>query len=475
MSSINVISGGLDVGTIVDQLMQIERQPETLMQNQVTLNNNKVTAFQTLNTKLSTLLDKVNTLIYKGGDSNSLSVPSSFQDRLQQSIFSARQAASSDDKTVSVTATQGTASGTYAITVSSLAQARTMASSNFADADTTSAGTGTLVFQVGTGDPVTVTIDSTNNTLTGIRNAINAADAGVTATIINDGSGSPYRLLLTSNDTGTANAFTVTNNLSGGTDLGLTETQAAADAVFTVNSIAITKSSNTISDVIDGVTLNLKALTSSPVSITVTNDVDSIVSAFKDFATAYNDLNSFFSSQFTYNATTKTAGVLSGDSTVRDVQSRVQQLLTQSVSNSFTDYRILTQLGFSIGRDGTLTVDETKLRSVLSSNLKGVAGLMLGVEDSLQGGEQSVLVRMRAALKGITDPLEGPIHSATDSLNQSIKNLKDSISSFEERMTIVQERLTEEFNQADQALRLLSVNQASLANQLASLSNIKSG
>ncbi|HYK88171.1 MAG TPA: flagellar filament capping protein FliD [Acidobacteriota bacterium] len=473
MGSVNLIGGGLDVGTIVDQLMQIERQPETIMQNQITQNNNKVTAFQTLNTKLSSLLDKLNSFIYNGGDSNSLLMPSSFQDRLQQSLFSARNAVSSDDSTVSVSSTQGTAGGTYGITVSQLALAKTMASANFADATTTSAGTGTLVIQTGSADPVTVTIDSSNNTLTGIRNAINSANAGVTATIINDGSASPYRLIVASNETGTSNAFTLTNNLTGGTSLALTQTQAAVDANFTVNSISITKSSNTVSDVIDGVTLNLKALTSTPVSVTVTNDIDSIVSAFKDLASAYNDLNSFFNAQFTYNSTTKTAGLLSGDFTVRDVQSRVQQLLTQGITNGLSSYGVISQLGLTFGRDGALTVDETKLRNLLSTDMKGVAGLMLGSGDSADG-EKSILISLQAALKGITDPLSGPIHSATDSLNKSTASIQDEISKFEERMTVVQEQLTEQYSQADQALKLLSLNQAALSNQLASLTKIGS-
>ncbi len=472
MSSINVISGGLDVTTIVEQLMEIERQPEKLMQNLITKNNNKATAFQNLNTRLSTLLNKINKLIYKAGDSDSLLMPSSFEDRLQQSIFSARKAASSDDTLVSATGTQGTASGTYAIAVSSLAQARTMASANVADADTTTFGTGTLSFQIGTDEAVSVTIDSSNNTLTGIRNAINAADAGVTATIINDGSATPYRLIIASNETGSENAFALTDNLSGGTALAMAETQAAGDATFTVNSISITKSSNTISDVIDGVTLDLKAQTASAVTITVSTDIDAIVSAFKELASAYNDLNTFFSSQFTYNAATKTAGLLSGDSTVRGVQSKVQQLFTQSVSNDFTDFGVISQIGFSVGRDGTVTVNETKLRDLLSSDPEGVAGLVLGTEDSLTG-EQSILVRMQTALEGITDPLEGPIHNATDSLNRSTSDLNDQISKFEDRMAIVEQQLLDQYNRADQALRLLTVAQASLSSQLSTLSNYK--
>jgi len=656
-SSINVVNPAIDVQSIVDNLIQVARQPETVMRNRATACSNKVAAFQTLNTKLSAFMDKVTGILYNGD--TPLLTPYSFQDRLDGSIFSLRKAASSDDAAVAATASQGTASGAYAITVTSLAQAKTMASANFADTDTTSAGTGSLVIQVGSGSPVTVTIDDSNKTLAGIRNAINNASAGVTATIINDGSSSPYRLLITSNQSGTANAFTLTNNLSGGTNLSLTQTQAAADAQFTVNSISITKSSNTISDVLDGVTLNLKSLTSAPVTVTVSSDIDSIVSSFKDFANAYNDLNTFYSAQFKYDATNKKAGVLSGDFTVRSVQSRIQQLLTQSISNGFTSYGVITQIGFNFNNDGSLTVNETKLRNILATDITGVAALMLGngspaqvdggsVTDSratyngktsatqagtyaiqvtglaeqafvvgqksftqldsdetltithgsivttvdLLNGDAfeavlskinsaltangdtvtaaddgsgkikistnnygsaqsisvtstrtgnpdnstgfgnnpsdsgidiagtinshdavgsgltltgatghpeeglnltiaqtttgsygsatvtlatpadegaSILSNLQTALKGITDPLQGPIHNATDSLNQNISRINDEISQFEDRLAIQRQLLTLEYSRADEALRLLNVNQTSLSNQVSSL------
>ncbi len=468
IGSINVINGGLDVQSIVDQLMQIEHQPVDTMQSKVTDLKNRVTAFQTLNTKVSTLLDKIKSIIY-GGDTDPALTPYSFQDRLVQSIFANRKVTSSDDSIVSATSGKGTASGSYAITVSSLAQAMTMASANVADIDTTTLGTGTIVIQGTTGDPVNVTIDSSNNSLAGIRNAINSANAGVTATIINDGSSTPYRLLISANTTGTANAFTITNNLTGGSSaLDFTQTQAAADAQFTVNSISITKSTNTIDDVIDGVTLDLKALTTSPVTRTVTDDIDSIVKAMQDFASAYNDLNTFIGSQFSYNSTTKSAGVLSGDFTLRQVQSWLQGVLIQSPSNQYTSYGVISQIGLNLNRDGSLSVDETKLRDALSSDFKGVAGLLLG-----DGEGDGVASCLSTALDGITDPLEGPIHNATDSLNRNISDLNDQISAYEDRLDVRRQQLMDEYSRADQALRLMNVAMASLTSQTSSLSSIK--
>ncbi len=272
VGSTSLLNQGLDVQTIVDGLMQIEQQPVVNMQNEVSTLQQKGQAYQSLNTKVSTLLNKVNTLLFAGG-SVPFQTPYSYQDRLAESILSTHKASSSDDSIVTATASQGHSSGTYTITVSNLAQAKSMASANFADIDKTTLGTGMFSLQIGSNQPVNITLDSTNNTLDGLRKAINAANAGVTATIINDGSSTPYRLIITANNTGTANAFAITDSSSGGQSLGLTQTVAAADAQFNVNGVDITRSSNAVTDVIDGVNLTLKAKTTSPITVTVDKDI----------------------------------------------------------------------------------------------------------------------------------------------------------------------------------------------------------
>jgi flagellar hook-associated protein 2 len=232
-----------------------------------------------------------------------------------------------------------------------------------------------------------VTINSSNCTLNGVCNAINSANAGVTATLINDGSSTPYRLLITADETGTANSFTLTDNLSGGQALGLTQTQAAADAQFLMNGVSMSKSSNEISDVISGVTITLKEESTNPVTLRVDRDVDSIVTAFKDFVSAYNAVNSFISGQFSYNKSSESAGVLAGDSTLRSVQSSIQNQLIQSVKNQFTTFGVTGQVGLDFGRSGELSLDENELRETLSKNFTAVSALFLG--DGTPRGEAS--------------------------------------------------------------------------------------
>ncbi len=656
-SGLNLINAGLDVQGIVDNLMYIESEPVRRMQQQTTDLKSKVSAFQSLNTKLSALLDKTNSVLF-GGNTAPLLNPTAFLDRFAESIFAKGKATSSDDSIISASADKVSSTGAYSITVSGLAQAKSMASVNFADTSTTNTGTGSLTITVGNNSPVIVTIDSSNNTLAGVRNAINTANAGVTATIINDGSASPYRLLITANESGTQNSFTIADNLSGGQVLSLTEVQTAADAQFTVNGVSISKSSNTVSDVINGVTFTLKAPTTNPITLTIENDIDSIVKSLQDFVTAYNEINSFITAQFTYNYQTEKAGVLSGDSTLRRIQSQIQSKIIQSVNNNYTSYRVAEQVGLTFNRDGSLSLDETKLRSLLSNNFKEVAALLLGdgipaggastsdsrvtyngstaatqagtynvdvtalaeqafvvgnrvlttlsqdetltityggqsANPALSAGDtlatvlskinsalsaqgmavtamddgsgnlkiatdgygssesisvtsslanpsgstgfdtlpttdngfdiagtinnniavgsgltltgssgqpeeglsltisqtttgsygsvtlvdvasegSSILLNLQSILKGITDPLSGPIYHSTDSLNQNIRMLNERIREYEERLEVRRELLISQFLKADEALKLLNIAQTSLGSQLNTLSNL---
>ncbi len=461
-SSINLINSVLDVGTIVDNLIYIDSAPVRDMQTQVTTLKSRVSAYQSLNTKLSTLADKVNTMLF--GDSDiPLLQPSAFSDRLSGSIFAASLAGSSNSDIISATASNSASAGSYSITVSSLAQARSMASSGFADTSSVETGTGTITITTGSGNPVVITIDDINNTLSGIRDAINNAGAGVTATIINDGLLTPYRLLIRADETGTANAFTIADNLAGGQALDLVQTQAAADAQFVLNGVSITKSSNTISDVIAGVSFTLKDTTAAPVSISVERDLDSVINALKEFISAYNAVNSFINSQFSYDPSKETAGALSGDSTLRRIQTTLQTQIAQFISNRFTSYGVAGQVGIEFNRDGSLTLDESELRDALSSDYTGVAALFLG--DDTPG----ILVNLSSVLDGITDPLAGPIQNATDGLNRNISALNDSIDSYQDRLDREREALTAQFNQADEALRLLTLAQAQFTSQINAL------
>jgi flagellar hook-associated protein 2 len=237
------------------------------------------------------------------------------------------------------------------------------------------------------GGTKSITIDSSNNTLTGIRDAINAANIGATASIINDGSASPYRLVLTSNNTGLANSLKIA--VAGDTTLSslltedptstatqnLSQTTAAQNANFNVNGVAVSNSSNAIGNVITGVTLSLSGTTSSPVTLNVGSNSSSVSQAINGFVKAYNSVVQAIQSQTSYDPTTKVAGTLQGDVSISIIQSQMAAMLATKVgSNSLNN---LSQIGIGYQKDGTIALDAAKLNNALSSNYQGVANLFV--------------------------------------------------------------------------------------------------
>jgi len=248
-----------------------------------------------------------------------------------------------------------------------------------ASATFTSSGSGTK----------TVTIDSTNNSLQGIRDAINAAKIGVTATIINDGGASPYRLALSSDSNGASSSMKISVTESGGAGLAallahdpannagqnLAETVTAQNANFEVNGVAVSKTSNTVSDVVQGVTLTLSKVTTSPVTLTVARDTSAIGSSISGFVKAYNDLAATLKSVSAYDPVSRQGAILQGDSTVRSLQSQLRSVLSTPVAGTSSALRTLSDIGVSFQKDGTLALSQTKLDSAIANNFSDIAGL----------------------------------------------------------------------------------------------------
>lgn len=233
----------------------------------------------------------------------------------------------------------------------------------------------------------TVTINNTNNSLQGIRDAINAAGIGVTASIVNDGSAAPYRLVLTSNSTGAASSMKITatgdatvaallanDPTAGAAGQNLSQTSTALNASLSVNGISVSKASNTVSDIIPGVTVNLTKVSATPVTLTVAPDTATTTKNVNSFVSAYNALKSTLTSLTTYNKSTKTAAALQGNLAVLNLQSDLNRILNTPASGAGT-YTNLAQIGVTFQHDGTLAVNSTQLTTALKNNFSGVAGL----------------------------------------------------------------------------------------------------
>jgi len=373
-ASVSGIISGLQTDEIISKLIELQRAPIVRLQAQRNSLNAKLQAWQECNTRILALKTKADSLA-------------------NLATFNAKTVTSSDETIIRGSASSSALEGTYYLKVNALARAEQRSTQGFADTTVTSIGTGTVTITVGSGAPVEITIDETNCTLAGLRDAINRANAGVSATIVNDGSASnPYRLLITSKTMGEAGALEITSTLSGGVTPNFdTVIQSAQNASVTLgegeNAITIQKNSNTITDLIAGVTLDLrKADTNALVSITVGNDTASVKQAITDFVTQYNNLVDFINQQFTYNPETNTAGTLFADSNLQAIQTNIINKLFAPVSNLNQTIKLLSQVGItSVTSDGRLTVEETKLDEALANSIADVRRLFAAVGECTHG------------------------------------------------------------------------------------------
>lgn len=233
----------------------------------------------------------------------------------------------------------------------------------------------------------TVTIDSSNNTLLGIRDAINKANIGVTASIVSDGSASPYHLVIKSNKTGTVSSMkisvagdaSVSNLLTydpAGTQKML-QSNSAQNTLATVNGVSITSANNAISDAIQGVTLNINKLGST--SVSVSRDTSSVSSGINAFVKAYNDLNKTIKDLTAYDPATQKSGLLLGDPTVSSIQTEIRQKLSASIPQLTGSVKTLSDVGVSFQKDGTLSVDSSKLQNAITNNFSDMAALFSAI------------------------------------------------------------------------------------------------
>jgi len=385
MASISTagIGSGIDIPGLVNSLIEAERAPaETRFDKKEVDLQSKLSAYGSLKSALS-----------------------SFQGSLSQLKFSSTfndvTAESSDEDIATASGSSIANPGSYSLEVTNLAQAHSLSSKSFTET-TAPVGTGTLSFQFGHFDTdsnsfisnddksmKTVTIDPDDNSLSGIRDAVNAADIGVTASLVNDGTG--FKLLFTSEDTGKENGLKISVNdfsdASDTDDSGLSqlafdpdpaaaanshmnEDMAAKDAAFTLNGLSITSATNSVNSAVSGVTLTLKGVTTpgSPVNISIAKNDTKITEAVSEFTTKFNELVDTLKQLSSYDSANDQAGPLLGDSAVRSVESQLRKVLSTSSRGADGNISSLATIGITTDRTGKLSLNSGKLQAALSDN-----------------------------------------------------------------------------------------------------------
>lgn len=462
MASISTlgVGSGLDLSSILDSLEAAEKSTLTPISKQQSSYTAKLSAYGTLKSALESF-QTANTALNKAD------------------LFTATSTTSSSSA-FSATTTGSAIAGKYTISVSQLAQAQTLTTKNSQKDSKAAIATSdsVLTIQQGGGkDPVTIDISAGNSSLSGIRDAINNAKAGVSASIINVGNGE-YRLSITANDTGSNNAMKLSvsgdsalesfmgyNGTPGDSSNGMIESVTAQNAKLTVNNVEIENSSNTISDSLEDITLNLNDVTTGNQTLTISKDTSKAENAVKAWVDAYNTLQDTFSSLTKYTAVDAGAesqdssnGALLGDSTLRTIQTQLKTLLANT--NSSSNYKTLAQIGItSDASTGKLEIATDKLQTALKNDAAGIGEMFIG-----DGKSTGVTTGISSNLTSWLSST-GIIQAAKDGVSKTLNNLTDQYNAASERIDTLMTRYKAQFTQLDVLMNSLNSTSSYLTQQ----------
>ena len=483
---LGTIGSGLDVEAIVKALVDADVAPKTNALNR------KESGLQAELTAVGTLKASLSSL------------ETSLTDLDDASAFDLLKIDSPD--AVDILQTGSPSVGQYSIDVSALASSQVLATGGFASPSTV-VGTGSLTFKIGTpayasgtsgaysgftadeSKTVTVTIDSSKNTLSGVRDAVNASNVGITASLVVDGS--ETRLLFTADDTGAGTAISIfaddddssdTNN-SGLSQLAyhydsvadsfvfnsgkMSEARSSQDASFTLNGLALTNSSNKIAGLVDGLDFTLKKVTTSAESILIEKDTVGIEAKVQGFIDAYNSYQTTLSKLTDY---TNVDGALSGDSTARRVQSAIRATTTGVLSLSGNSYTALSDIGVTSDQSGKLTLKSSDFQAALAANPDDLQRFFSGASVTSNLSDNTDATGLADQLKSAIDVYinssSGMLNSREDRIEDSIDDIADSRLDIIARMSSLEERYTKQFTAMDTLVGQLQGTSDFLTNQM---------
>jgi flagellar hook-associated protein 2 len=477
------IGSGLDVAGIVSQLMALERRPLEQLGTVTKRYETQLSAFGKLQSAMTTLRDAARKLT-------------------DAPTWTPTTVASSNAAVVSASSNGSGPAGSYSISVGRLAAAQTLVSGTAFASAASPVGSGSLVIELGSwvddpndpdparfsakggSTPVTVTIAPGSDSLTAVRDAINASGAGVTASIVNDANGA--RLALRSTATGETNGFRIgLDDGAGGStpgdgtglsrlsypppavsaELQATQMQwklAAANATAVINGVDISSETNTLEDVLDGLTVTLSQVTTAPVSVNVARDNVAMKKSVTDFATAYNDLQKLLREQTRFNETNKTAGALQGDRSAVGLMSTLRNLVGSSSAAS-TAFTRLADIGLEPQSDGSLKVNDSKLDAALGRLSELKAFFSANAEGTAADGFG---VMLRDFGNSALDS-EGVLTTRQEGLKERISRNGESATRLEDRLALVEKRLRDQYTRLDTNMARLKQLEGYVGQQIA--------
>lgn len=451
----STIGANLNVSALVTQLVAAERlAPQTQITNETNTTNTEISSLGTLMGALGT-----------------------FQSALQKvadpAAFNANVTSSSNSNIVTATVSSAAGTGSYGVQVLALAQAHQLSSGAFPGGSSATVGTGTLTIGQGS-KTFKVTIDSTNDTLSGIAAAINSAsgNTGVQATILTETNGA--HLVLTASQTGAASAITVTTADSGlaqlnynATTKNLTELQPAQDSHIQIAKFDHYSGTNSVSDAVTGVTFNLQsAVPGTTATVSVTPDKSATATLVSSFVSAYNQLQSVLSGLDSYDPSTNTAGAMLGDATLAGIKNQLRIDLSNTVTTAPGTYNSLSSIGVTKQADGTLALDTTKLSAAMAQSPDAVAQIFASGNGIATRLNNDIVTQLRTG---------GPLSARNQQLQQTLGDIKTQTANLDERMAAVQANYTAQFTALETLLAKMQTTSSYLTQQFNALLKTTNG
>lgn len=459
MASVTIsgVGSGIDFAAIRDAIINQRAVPINQLRTRVSQYNGRVDALKELNLMLATLTNSV-------------------KDLTNADLGTGRTATAADPAIASVTATGAAGLGTLNLNVTRLATSFTQATASFAstDAHVLAGGASSATFQLrlgGAADGPEITIDSSNNTLAGLRDAINAADAGVSASIIDlNGDGTQQQLVLSSNETGSRGRVELVETTATGTAAALNLRSlnpidgdvTKLDALFSINGLDIVRSSNNIADAVSGLNITLKKTGTTSVDVTRSAEVAEKLEAF---VTAYNAIQDFVGAQYKKDGEGRPTGILAGDPLLRGIQKQLSSIVGIESTANGGPLTALSQIGIELSKTGKLEFDKDVLNEQLAANAGDVTALLRGRTSSDTGIFQGAYT----VANDLSDSITGTVQTAITGYEATVKSMNTTIDKRMDALNSYRDILTRRFAAADAAIGQLNGQGTAIGNLMKAL------